>query len=85
MEYDNSNRGAIWGNKKKATENHPDYTGEINVNGVDYWLSGWKRKEGASPSSPAMSFSVRAKEDQQIQQSTAPAPAGVDDDENLPF
>jgi len=84
MEYDNSNRGAIWGNKKKATENHPDFTGEINVNGVDFWLSGWKRKEGASPSSPAMSFSVRPKEDQQIQQ-PATASISIDDDDDVPF
>ena len=31
MEYDNSNRGAIWKNDKKETEKHPDFTGEHNV------------------------------------------------------
>jgi len=83
MEYDNTNRGAIWGNKKKTTENHPDFTGDINVEGKEYWVSGWKRKEGASPSSPAMSFSIRIKEDQQIQQPVAVA-TEVDEDD-VPF
>jgi len=83
MEYDNTNRGAIWGNKKKTTDNHPDFTGDINVEGKEYWVSGWKRKEGASPSSPAMSFSIRMKEDQQIQQ-PATATASIDDD-SVPF
>ena len=32
MEFDNSNRGAIWKNDKKETEKHPDFTGEHNVN-----------------------------------------------------
>ena len=47
-EYDNTNRGAIWGNKRKETETHPDFTGSINVEGVEYWLNGWKRKPEAS-------------------------------------
>ena len=54
-DFDNNNRGAIWGNTKKTTDNHPDLTGSIMVDGKDYWLSGWKRKEGANPKSPALS------------------------------
>jgi len=27
QEYDNTNRGSIWKNDKKETENHPDFTG----------------------------------------------------------
>jgi hypothetical protein len=60
--YDNTNRGSVWKNERKETENHPDFTGSLNVEGVEYWVSGWKRKEGANPNAPALSFSIKAKE-----------------------
>lgn len=44
MSYDNTNTGTLGKNKRKETEKHPDYKGKINVNGVDYWLSGWRRQ-----------------------------------------
>jgi len=40
-EYDNTNRGALFPNQRKTTSRHPDYTGRINVDGQDYWVSGW--------------------------------------------
>ena len=62
-EYDNTNRGAIWRNSKKTTENHPDFTGEINVDGRDYWLSGWQKKPGDKNNAPVVKFSIKAKDD----------------------
>jgi|SRR5687768_16938952 len=62
--YSNENRGSIWKNDKKETDKHPDFTGSLNVNGVDYWVSAWKRKEGANPKAPALSFTVKPKEGQ---------------------
>ena len=62
-EYDNTNRGSIWKNEKKSTENHPDFTGSLNVEGVEYWVSAWRRKEGANPNAPALSFSVKRKDE----------------------
>ena len=47
--YDNNNRGAIWGNDKKVKDTQPDFTGSILVDGKDYFVSGWKRKADASP------------------------------------
>lgn len=68
MSFDNSNRGSIWKNEKKSTENHPDFTGTMNVNGVEFWVSAWKRKPDANPKAPALSFSVKPKEDQHVPQ-----------------
>ena len=50
MDYDNTNRGAIFENKKKNKESQPDRTGSLNVDGRDYWISGWlkKSKDGAN-------------------------------------
>jgi hypothetical protein len=65
MAFDNTNRGSIWPNKKKRPDKQDaDFTGSINVNGVEYWLNAWKRKEGASPDSPSLSFTVRPKDEQ---------------------
>jgi len=40
MSYDNTNTGAIFKNEKKA-DNHPDYKGKINVDGVDKEIALW--------------------------------------------
>ena len=62
MSYDNTNRGSIWKNEEKRDDKDPDFKGSLNVGGADYWVSAWKRKEGANPKSPALSFSVKPKE-----------------------
>ena len=38
MAYDNTNRGSIWGNKKKRPgKQDADFTGSLNVNGVEFY------------------------------------------------
>lgn len=92
-QYDDTNRGQIWKNEKKSTDKHPDFTGSLNVDGKDYWVSAWKRREGAADRAPALSFSIKAK-DGKPQESSRPASApegrrasmkdALDDDE-IPF
>lgn len=57
-EYNNENKGAVW-NKNKVKETDRDYGGEINIEGVEYWLNGWK---GDGGNKPAIKFSVTKKE-----------------------
>lgn len=64
MTYDNTNRGAIWKNDDKREDNHPDFKGSLNVDGVEYWVSAWKRKEGAAAKAPALSFTIKPKDEQ---------------------
>jgi uncharacterized protein (DUF736 family) len=40
-DFDNTNRGALFRNNDKTEEKHPDYRGNINVDGTVYWLSAW--------------------------------------------
>lgn len=87
QQYDDTNRGVLFKNDRKASDKHPDYRGSINVNGEEMWLSAWI-KEGRS--GKFMSLSVSPKEaqgqQQKPQQRQAPAGAFNDmDDEGPPF
>ena len=37
------NRGTLFKNDKKTTEMHPDFKGDFNIDGVNYWISAWKK------------------------------------------
>ncbi len=58
-DYDNTNSGALFKNARKAKDTHPDYTGELNVEGTEYWLSAWLKKSKKGES--YMSLSVKPK------------------------
>jgi hypothetical protein len=40
-DFDDTNRGALFRNDDKTEEKHPDYRGNINVDGTEFWLSAW--------------------------------------------
>ena len=60
--FDDSDRGAIWKNERKERDTQPDFTGDAIIDGVHWWMSGWKRKPGANPASPALRLSFRRKQ-----------------------
>ena len=62
-QFDNTNRGAIWPNDRREKETHPHFTGTLNVDGKEYWVSAWKKKPDAKPGAPSLSFSVNPKDD----------------------
>lgn len=94
--FDDTNRGALFVNNKKETVKHPDYTGSLDVDGKEFWLSAWEKqsKAGATflsisitpkDAKPATGFIGQAKK-------VGPAPAfGVDEKsaqdfpDDLPF
>ena len=61
MTYDNRNKGILSRNTRRESDSHPEYSGTINVDGVDYWLSGWV-KERRDGTGKFFSLSVKPKD-----------------------
>jgi uncharacterized protein (DUF736 family) len=68
-EYDNTNRGALFRNTRKESDRHPDYTGKLNVGGIEYTLSAWLKTSAkgtkflsltVTPAEPAQSRASNA-------------------------
>lgn len=51
-----NNEGAIWGNKRKEKDTHPDFTGNAVIEGVEYKIAAWKRRPDANPKAPSLKF-----------------------------
>ena len=84
-QYDNTNSGAIFPAREKKSEKHPDMTGSLNVNGVEYYVSAWTKvsKQG----NKFLSLSVKAKEQvakQNVRQAQQVVANDFEDDD-LPF
>jgi hypothetical protein len=76
--YDNTNTGAIWGNKDRKTDKHPTHTGSLNVEGVEYWVSAWVGDK--SKNQPSLSIKITKKEPK------APAAQSQDiNNQEIPF
>jgi uncharacterized protein (DUF736 family) len=41
VSYDNNLRGALFKNLDKTEDSHPDYRGNIEIDGREYWLDAW--------------------------------------------
>jgi len=78
------NTGTLGRNKRKESDSHPDFSGSLNVEGKDYWLSGWI-KENKSTGEKFFSLSAKAKE--AIRADERPRPVAVSDepDDEIPF
>lgn len=75
--------GILFKNDRKTQPNHPDYTGNCTINGVDHFMDAWI-KDGAK--GKFMSFSFKVKEVQNGKPKPAPVkqePFGITDE--IPF
>lgn len=57
MPYDNTNSGALFKNERKEKENHPDYRGRGNFDGVDFEVAAWIRKSKDGKTYMSLAFS----------------------------
>jgi hypothetical protein len=74
-QFDNTNRGVLFNDRdKKETDKDRDYGGKINIEGREFWLSGW-----INTSKKELKFlSLKAK-------AMDAQPAKVDVDDDIPF
>lgn len=79
-DFDNTNRGSLFKNEKKTEEKHPDMSGSINIEGVEYWISSWTKTSKAG--TKFMSLSVRPKQEQSkpVVKAAKPTKPVLDDD-----
>ena len=86
QQYDNTNRGSLFKNEKKTEDKHPDLNGSINIEGKDYWISGWSKVSKGGQK--FISLSVREKQEQ-TRQSSQPTrknfPSGQLPDDDIPW
>lgn len=84
-DYDNNLTGIIGKNDRKEKDSQPDIKGNCEINGVQFWISGWKkdRKDGTG------SFYSLRFEAKDAPQKAAPKPAPQSiadmDDDSIPF
>lgn len=85
-DFDNTNRGSLFKNEKKTEEKHPDLNGSINIEGKDYWISGWSKVSKGRQK--FISLSVREKQEQ-TRQSSQPtrkaAPVKEEFNDDIPW
>jgi len=78
-QYDNTNTFTLNKNDKGDNPKRPDYRGKLNVDGIEFTLSGWVR-EGANGKFISGSVTiVEAKQEERAK----PAVEGADED--VPF
>ena len=83
MPTDKDNQGALFRNKKKETERHPDHTGQATIDGVEYWISAWVN---TSKNSGERYFSMRFKRKDEDVHSRPPVAAETSDySDDIPF
>lgn len=82
-EYDDELSGVLFVNDRKTQDKQPDYTGNCQIGGVKFWLSGWKRQDRSGGTFLSLAFTAKDAE-QKPAAKAAPAPV-VADDENIPF
>lgn len=87
-DYDNTNTGMLSRNERKEKESHPDFAGFINVEGREFWLSGWTKegKEGGNMAGKRFfSLSVRPKDAAPAKAAPKPAASLAEMDDDIPF
>lgn len=87
------NSGSLFKNDRKESDKHPGMTGTALINGVEYWVSSWRKDSGSK--GPWLSLAFKPKEERRKE----PKPAKtsydrddqrtmrehLDDDADLPF
>ena len=85
MEYDNTNSGALFPAREKKTDRHPDMTGNLDVNGVEYYINAWTKVSKQGKKFLSLSINPKQQVAKQAVQQAQQVVADDFDDMDLPF
>jgi uncharacterized protein (DUF736 family) len=80
-QFDNTDRGALFKNDKKSHENQPDYTGTLNVSGVEFYLSAWLKTSESGRKYMSLAVTEKEKPQPKPRDKFAAAKAGAATDQ----
>jgi hypothetical protein len=72
------NTGSLFKNRDKSSDTDRDYSGSLNLDGREFWLSGWIKKSKAGAS--YLSLSVKSK----VEQAVSKKPIREDLNDDIP-
>lgn len=74
--------GSLFKNAKKESENHPNATGSALIDGVEYWVSAWTKKD--KNGNPWQSLAFKRKDAAKVERPASKAAESADDFD-IPF
>lgn len=77
------NSGSAFRNKRKRNDNDASYTGDVLIDGKEFWINCWPKKDKNGDT--WLSFSFNEKKPRQQEEQTYQAPASNSDDDIIPF
>jgi hypothetical protein len=80
QQYEKELAGVMFANDKEGNENRPDWKGSIQIEGVEYWLSGWHRT-----TLKGELISLKAEKKKTAMAALAKAEEPVPFDDDIPF
>jgi len=86
--YDNNLRGVLFQNdKRRPGKKDPQYTGQCEVDGVGYWLAGWKHRTREGKPYMQLALTLKEAKYQQGSKKGAVGDRGKTDefDDDIPF
>lgn len=74
--------GALFKNKRKTTDRHPDYTGNASIEGTEYQISAWLNTSKSGEKYMSLTFQVR----EDMMSAPTNSPASYDNfEDDIPF
>lgn len=83
--YDNNLTGALFKVDQKKSDRHPDYNGSCEINGTEFWVSGWIKQSKAGKAFMSLSFTAKEQQQAPVQTPVQQAPAAKIELGDVPF
>lgn len=84
-EYDNNLRGALFKNNKRTEERQPEYTGNCEIDGKEYWVSAWVRESKNGTKFFSMAYTPKEQNVVQSAPQVVTSNVTADVDSQIPF